>query len=206
MLAQEHPVTLVRAPNGLKLLASYHQHKRTWQTHVVFLVGSTGTGKSTLAKTLWPSAFWWSQLTSSHATLWADGYAGEEIVVCDDWDLTKVSREVFLMLANHTPCQLQTKGGTVQFSAKLLVFTSNVHPSNVWYNDAATSRRICTVVEPQTPSVTPTTFTPEGEIQQCSLILTPGQGSHCTCDHLPEAVGYSRQPFANTLTYLKQLQ
>lgn len=147
-VAEMYPVTLVRAANGLRTLAYYKQAKRSTQTHGLVFFGGTGVGKSTLAKHLWPEAFWWSQLTGSGKHLWADGYAGQKVVICDDWELSALSRETVLALLNHTPMTLQTKGGTVQFVAELMVFTTNIHPHNVWGDDAV-RRRLCGIYDMQ---------------------------------------------------------
>jgi len=98
---------------------------RTNIESVVVIYGPTGTGKSHFSMEQHPNAYWKSR------GQWWDGYTGQSSVVIDEfygwlpWDL-------LLRLCDKYPLLLETKGGTVQFIGKHIIFTTNKHPS-LWY-------------------------------------------------------------------------
>lgn len=89
--------------------------------------GPTGTGKSKTASELFPNAFWKTRGN------WWDGYLDQETVIIDEfygwlpWDL-------LLRLCDRYPLQVEVKGGTVNFNAKTIIFTTNALPCK-WYKN-----------------------------------------------------------------------
>lgn len=100
-----------------------------------WLYGETGTGKSRRAykqaflnnKTLFKKA--------SHTKHWWDGYAGEEMVLLDDFRGSDMSFHEFLQLTDpYRPLEfpVQHKGGTTILKAKYFIVTSPKHPIDCW--------------------------------------------------------------------------
>jgi hypothetical protein len=63
--------------------------------------------------------------------IWWDGYDGQEFVVVDEFE-GWFPQVVFKNLINHTPLMVETKGGSVPFLAKTVIFMSNTDPSLWW--------------------------------------------------------------------------
>lgn len=112
--------------------------QRRWQTKFICLYGRSNTGKSTLAKQLWPNAFY---IQKEHTTrnLWFDGYDGEEVMLVDDYHNT-FSVSIFKELVNNTPHNLPVKGGKSQcwrnwsscFLILLLMSGGRTSPRNIF--------------------------------------------------------------------------
>ncbi len=102
---------------------------------VVFIYwGKTGTGKTRSvydqAKELGESVF--SLVQNDSGTPWFDGYAGEEVLLIDDfYGWCKVS--FLLKLLDRYPLNVQVKGSMIPFISKKIIFTSNIHPE-YWFN------------------------------------------------------------------------
>ena len=93
--------------------------------------GATGTGKSTKAKSDFPGAFWVTRPNSSGGAIWWDGYAGQRVVVIDEF-YGWISYDLLLRILDSTPLSVQVKGGIVPFVASEIVITSNKEPTE-WY-------------------------------------------------------------------------
>ena len=63
---------------------------------------------------------------------WFDGYAGEEIILFDEFRGSVMPPEEFLDLLNGAVRRLAVKGGFVENRANVLFFTSPEHPINWW--------------------------------------------------------------------------
>lgn len=104
--------------------------QRSWATRVLVLWGPTGTGKSTLATQIaGPDAFWLSKPAGQ--TTWWDDYDGQEVVVIDDF-YSWIPFDMMLRLCDRYPLNVETKGGSTPFKAKLIILTSNASPYE-WY-------------------------------------------------------------------------
>jgi len=92
---------------------------------VIVLCGTTGTGKSYWAKEHYPHAYW------KDKNQWFDNYQGESEVIIDEFygwlpfDLT-------LRICDKYPLQVEVKGGSVQFQADTIIFTTNKDPKEWW--------------------------------------------------------------------------
>lgn len=100
--------------------------KRNTKTicHVYF--GPTKIGKSYACRTLYPDAYWLPQ------GKWFDDYDGEETVIIDEF-YGWLPYSHLLRILDETPLSVETKGGHVQFNAKLVIITSNDDPRE-WYD------------------------------------------------------------------------
>lgn len=112
---------------------------RNFQTECIVYWGPTGTGKSRKCHDDYPDAYWLSQ------GKWFDDYDRHEVVVIDEFYGWLPFSFLFRLLDRY-PMSVETKGGSVQFIAKLVLITSNSHPSE-WYKDpkcsyAALERRL----------------------------------------------------------------
>jgi hypothetical protein len=100
---------------------------RDFLTQVYCIIGPTGCGKTREVNDRWPDAYWYSKGNNT----WFDGYDSHEVVVFDDFR-GGIPVSLLLRLADRTPLKVETKGGFVNFKARILVFTSTVTPAN-WY-------------------------------------------------------------------------
>lgn len=62
---------------------------------------------------------------------WWDGYSGQSTVIIDEF-YCWLGLDFVLRLLDRYPFAVETKGGSVQFTSKRVVFTSNA-PSTEWY-------------------------------------------------------------------------
>lgn len=134
----EHFGTMVRYNRGINVYKSIVTKPRTWKTEVKVLWGEPGTGKSRWCADTYPYAYW------KQRGLWWDNYDGHEVVVMDDF-YGWLPYDTLLRLLDRYPLLVETKGGQVNFVAKIICITSNKLP-NEWYpnmpNWDALKRRI----------------------------------------------------------------
>jgi hypothetical protein len=120
---------------------------RTWQTKVKVFWGEPGTGKTKLAQklaneeadALGSSVFVLNDAMRHSCGVWWDGYAGEEVVIIEEFE-GWISRNQFKGLVNHSPLNVQVKGGAVSFRARSIYITSNKKPSEWWKIDNQAQR------------------------------------------------------------------
>jgi len=104
---------------------------RDFQTFNTIVWGITGSGKTTLC------------VRNNAQPVFYDGtfihgYNGEQdAVYFDEFDYTKMPRELFLQLTDRHPMIVNVKNGTVNWRPRKIYFTSNFDPS-FWYPDATT--------------------------------------------------------------------
>ncbi len=154
--AEDHPVVYTKFHKGLGALYSMC-HGPTLEfkpREVIVYWGSAGTGKTRavyeIAKSTGSSFF---RAPAASNTPWFDGYAGQDIVLFDDYgEQGKFPLTFFLQLLDGYDLQVPVKGGFVKFSPKKIYITSNQEWSS-WYapmtpsHEAALKRRITSVVE-----------------------------------------------------------
>lgn len=105
---------------------------RDWQTDCLVYWGPPGGGKSVHAQELGGSScYWLARPNSSHGSLWFDGYAGEEVLIIDEF-YGWIMRDVLQRVVDRYPLVVQTKNGSCQFVAKRVIITCNV-PPRMWY-------------------------------------------------------------------------
>lgn len=115
------PQIYVTHYSKLKVIAKDHMTfpEATGTTKGVWIVGPTGCGKSSLARTRYPGAY------PKLCNKWWDGYQNQESVIMDDIGLEhSVLGQQLKIWADHYPCILETKGGGIPALFKTLVITS----------------------------------------------------------------------------------
>ncbi len=114
---------------------------RDFQTTCTVYWGPPGSGKSYRA--LFESAnnaFWVARPRASLGGIWWDGYTGQPTVVFDEF-YGWLSRDSVQRLVDRYPLNVETKGGTLSFRSKHIIFTSNIHPLQWWKIGLGAMRR-----------------------------------------------------------------
>lgn len=126
-VAEEHPAAFIRYTRGINAVRSLFQPKRDWPPRLFFYIGRSGCGKTRAASAHSAEAYW------KPPGRWWDGYDAHEVVICDEFYGSSMPFSDLLRLCDRNPLSVETKGGSVQFLAKTIIFTSNQHPQH-WYN------------------------------------------------------------------------
>lgn len=129
-IADEHFGSFVRYHRSFKEYKRIVTPVRSQRTMVLVLWGASGVGKSVLARAMFPDAYW---KTNSK---WWDDYDGQEAVVWDEFKGQYPYRDL-LRILDSTPLTCESKGSSVQFNSRIVVFTSNFHPKD-WYDPEVT--------------------------------------------------------------------
>lgn len=149
---KDHPGLILQYGRRYReLLGEYRSIVRSWKSQVVVLWGPTGSGKTRRSyrelSFLCGKSVWWSPDLSLQ---WFDGYSGHKGALFDDFspNESEGSESIFrllLRLLDRYPVRVPVKGGFVEWSPRLIYFTSNTHP-NLWFPnisyDAPLLRRI----------------------------------------------------------------
>lgn len=124
-IANEHFSTWCRNYRAFERYRHLTSTQRDWKTIVELRYGTPGTGKSRTAMDLYPGAYW------KPRGLWWDGYEGQEVVILDEF-FGWLTWDALLKICDRYPLNVETKGGTVAFTARRLVITTNADPRR-WY-------------------------------------------------------------------------
>ena len=103
---------------------------RSHQTKCLVLWGEPGVGKSRFAANVDPDAYWVMR-PRSNGDVWWDGYDGQDVVVVDEFT-GWMTRTFLCRMLDRYPLNVEVKGGSVPFTAKLVIFTSNDDP-HTWF-------------------------------------------------------------------------
>jgi len=125
----KHFMNFCRYSKAFKEYKLLHTERRDWPMDIEVVWGATGTGKSRYCQENYPGAYWKSK-NSGTQQFW-DGYEGEQVIIIDEF-YGWLSWDYLLRLTDRYPFSLDIKHGTIQLSARKIVFTSNKHPSE-WY-------------------------------------------------------------------------
>jgi hypothetical protein len=94
--------------------------------NVFVLQGETGAGKSHWARENYPDAYWKSQ-----RNIWFCGYEGHATCIIDEF-YGWLPFDLVLRMCDKYPLRVEVKGGTKEFKATNIVFTTNKDP-RLWY-------------------------------------------------------------------------
>lgn len=137
----------MRYNRGIREYMHLHQKARDFKTTVLWLHGLTGTGKSTLARNIAETHYERPAYYKQQGNWWC-GYSGEDVVIWDDF--SGAHYQTILNVTDRYPLLVQSKGGNNNFLAKLLIFTSNQKPEEVYSERTEVSallRRINLILE-----------------------------------------------------------
>jgi len=126
-IVQEHP-TLWRQFRTIQALKQDLQSPRRHTTSGIYLSGSTGRGKTKIclliAEFLLPTEVFWMANAQPGQTQWWDGYAGQRLVIWDEYRGT--TAQTLLRICDRTPYRVPVKGSSIELKAAMIFFTSNL--------------------------------------------------------------------------------
>jgi len=99
------------------------------KTKLVVYWGVHGSGKSHLAKTLYPNHYALMRPRTKDGGCWWDGYEQQDYVFIDEF-FGWMPPDLLCRLVDDGKAQVETKFGTIPFNSKTIVITSNKDP---WY-------------------------------------------------------------------------
>lgn len=136
-VVEQMPGMIIRYHKGLQVLNSYYQaieRKRVgWLKPTIRVYyGSTGVGKTRHCWQKYPDLY--RVACHTGGTTWFDGYAGEKVILFDDFHGGMPFRLLLQMLDGY-PLRMQVKGTFVMLYGTVFLFTTNVHPDEWYFND-----------------------------------------------------------------------
>lgn len=134
-IVDEHFHTCARYMNFFRSYKRMREPQRDWVMEIYIILGPSGTGKTRFARDAFPGAYW-----KPHGKWW-DNYDGHDVVVVDEMYGNRFSFTELLNLMDRYPHSVEIKGGTVEFTSKTLVFTSNQLPED-WYDPQRTHQHM----------------------------------------------------------------
>lgn len=125
--------TFVRYPKGLQLISQTFRRSAKQPPCVLWLHGSTGTGKTRLAHAIaeymgCTDRFW----ISNGALQWFDGYDGQPVVCIDDYRTDHAKFSAMLRLLDRYYYSVPVKGAFVDWQPLLIIITAPKSPRNMW--------------------------------------------------------------------------
>ncbi|HHZ96787.1 MAG TPA: hypothetical protein EYN67_14840 [Flavobacteriales bacterium] len=123
-IANEHFGYFMRYNRGMLMFQDMARPSRTWKTHVTFIHGPTGCGKTEMAHEI-------------HEDIWAmdfqngfwSPYNGQEHILWDDYSTEWFAETLFLRLTDRYPCRIRQMGGWAEWCPQSIIITSNHGPS-----------------------------------------------------------------------------
>lgn len=127
-VAEEHFGTVVRLHKGLVYYKQLRSPKRDEHTICLILYGESKAGKTTLVRKMFPDAVW---IMGGVSGTWFDKYDDHDVVVFDEFSGT-MPFHWFKRIVDASPLELDAKGSSRNFRARMVVFLSNKDYEN-WY-------------------------------------------------------------------------
>lgn len=136
-LMEKYPHLFLTSHKAIEKARLVYASEVTRQQPKVFvLYGVTGSGKSHKANQIMLNNGGGHVFhKGNHGNFWADGYdpMRHNVVWFDEFDGSWFSYKQLLRVCDKWPYNMETKGGTVNFNPKLIIFTSSKHPKE-WYS------------------------------------------------------------------------
>lgn len=129
-IASEHFSKWVVYRRSFQAYATLISPIRKWETQCHVYWGKTGTGKTRFVMDQVMDQEYYSPGDYD----WFDGYAGQPIVIIDDFR-GEYKLQFLLKLLDRYPMSVKVKGSFANWCPKKVYITSNIHPSK-WYPDA----------------------------------------------------------------------
>lgn len=126
-ILEEAPAAYMRYYKAVSHVRLLIAPQRRFKTEVYVIWGDTGLGKSYYASSRSPTAYW------KQRGDWWDKYNGTDDVILDDF-YGWIKWDTLLRLCDENPCQVEIKGGHVNFAPKRIFITSNNWP-DTWYKN-----------------------------------------------------------------------
>lgn len=138
VILEKYPRLSMSMTKGIeKARLIYARDQGRTQPYVVVFHGSTGTGKSHRAQAIADAnGGGFTFRKGNGGNMWADGYDPllHPVVIFDEMDGSFMSYRQLLRVCDKWPLVLDTKGGAVNFTPKIIVFTAHKHPKE-WYSE-----------------------------------------------------------------------
>lgn len=126
-ILEEAPATYMRYYKAVAHVRHVLAPKRDFKTKVYVIWGATGLGKTHWASEKAPGAYF------KQRGDWWDEYDGTSDVIIDDF-YGWLKYDTLLRICDKYACQVEIKGGHVNFAPKRIFITSNNWP-NKWYDE-----------------------------------------------------------------------
>ena len=111
-----------------KCYLTYNEEPRNWKSMVIWICGSTGKGKSRMARELAGEDVY----VKCDGSKWFDGYDGHETVIFDDFRPEWFTWCYLLNLLDRYECRVEIKGGMRQFKPKVIIVTTPLGPEETF--------------------------------------------------------------------------
>jgi len=105
--------------------------KRRWMPVIITIFGPSGCGKTRWAYEVFPDLY---KHGDGDGT-WFDGLDGNPVVLFDEMRGGRFKLNYLLQLLDRYPMDVAVKGGFTPFVPKVVIMTSNFHPST-WYKSS----------------------------------------------------------------------
>lgn len=136
-IADEFPSQYLRYRSNILATIRDLQPERNWMPENIILWGKSGTGKT---RTVFDNHER-KDIYVHTGEQWFDGYAGQPVVLFDDFTGSEFKLGYLLKLLDRYPMRVPVKGGYVQWVPKTIYFTSNKNPDD-WYGLAMLEHRL----------------------------------------------------------------
>lgn len=125
-------VNSYQAIKAAEIILKYLEPMRTWKPHVIWLHGSTGSGKTRWAFENCPDAY-----ISGKDLRWWEGYDAHDDVIIDDFRADFCKFHELLRILDRYAYRIETKGGSRQLLAKKIIITCPYSPKEVYRHRSA---------------------------------------------------------------------
>lgn len=112
-----------------EMLLKYKEKKRDFKPIVKWYYGATGTGKTRTANEENEGKRIYTAMETSR---WFDGYDAHEVLIIDDMRRDFIKFHNLLKLLDRYEFRIETKGGSRQMLAKVIIITCPIHPAVMW--------------------------------------------------------------------------